>query len=166
VLQSIKENKKKIILISIPIILIVLILLCVSLFGGSVKSTASKYIRETKKVDTVETINGVVCISKKYMGHDKNTLGCLVLYTTPSGNSKSAYFEKGIYKGDGSNGGEATKYEDKTFYNLHALTAEEKAIKFIMEENLTVLSCEKEYNNEEGVIYIKLDDFPNWIDNK
>ena len=68
--------------------------------GDPIESEASKYIRETKKIDKVKEINAVICISRKNYGDNENTLGYVVLYSTKT-ESEFAFFEKGVYKGNG-----------------------------------------------------------------
>ena len=167
ILDKVKKlEKKKRLGIGAIIAAVLICVLCFTLFGGSpIESEASKYIRETKKIDNVKEINAVVCISKKYYGHDENTLGYVVLYSTKN-ESEFAYFEEGVYKGNGYNGGDATTSENRTFYNMHALSAITKALEFLDDEGLTNTSCKKHYEVDEGIVYIDLDDIWEWIENK
>ncbi len=161
-----KIGKKKLIGIGVIATVVVMCIICVSLFtGGPIESEAAKYIRETKKIDNVKEINAVVCISKKYYGHDENTLGYVILYSTKN-ESEFAYFEEGVYKGNGYNGGDASSSDGRTFYDMHALSAITKALEFIDEEGLTEATCEKHYEVDEGVVYIDLIDIWEWIENK
>lgn len=161
-----KIGKKKLIGIGVIAAVVVLCVVCFGMFaGGPVEFQAAKYIRETKKIDDVKEINAVVCISKKYYGQDENTLGYVVLYNSKD-DSEFAYFEKGVYKGNGYNGGDASSSEDITFYNMHALSAISKALEFINEEGLVETTCKKHYKADEGVIYIDLIDIEKWIENK
>lgn len=161
-----KIGKKKLIVIGAIAAVVVIFIMCVSLFsGGPIESEAAKYIRETKKIDNVKEINAVVCISKKYYGHDENTLGYVVLYSTKN-DSEFAYFEEGVYKGNGDNGGDASSSDDRSFYNLHALSAIIEALEFIDDEGLTNATCEKHYEVDEGIVYIDLIDVGEWIKNK
>lgn len=161
-----KIEKKKLIGIGATIVSVFICFLCFNLFGGGpIESEASKYIRETKKIDNVKEINAVICISKKYYGHDENTLGYVILYSTKN-ESEFAYFEDGVYKGNGYNGGDANTSDNRSFYNIHALSAITKALEFIDNEGLTDTSCEKHFEADEGVVYIDLDDIGQWIENK
>ena len=161
-----KINKKKLIFLSL---IIVFVVICIISIGGlssnSIKSEVTRYISETKKIDDVDEINAVFCITKKYYSHEENTLGYLILYNT-KGYSEFAYFEEGTYKGNGYNGGDASTSDERTFYNMHSLNAISDALHFIVEENLIFSTCEEYYDVEKGVIYINLINIWEWFENR
>lgn len=161
-IKKIVKNKKIMITVSV-IIVVVLGVMCISLCSSEpMEREASKYINEVKKMNNVEEINAVICISKEYYGRDENTLGYVVLYSTKT-DSDFAYFEEGVYKGNGYNGGNAETSEDESFNNLHSLYAIKEAVEFIDGANLAETTCERYYEREEGVVYINLIDFKSWI---
>lgn len=129
------------------------------------KSPATEYIEKVKQLDDVSKINGIITVTNDYVGED-NVTGFIILYTAKNGTADCAFFEGDIYKGNGYNGGEAAGTENDIFYNLAASSNMEEALQFIMNEGLTLLDCEETYDNNDndaGVLYVKLVDFPDWL---
>ena len=131
-----------------------------------IKADVSKYIKEIKIIDDVKDINGVVCISKQYYGKEDYTLGYVIFYSTDR-NCKIAYFEDGLYKGNGENGGSAAAEEDKLVNNINTTSAAKKAIEFIDSVFPTVLLSDismeiyfEDFN--EGIIYMSITSMSSW----
>ncbi|MBR4942114.1 MAG: hypothetical protein IKZ19_08970 [Clostridia bacterium] len=143
----------------------VTVIICVCLFSESaIESEANRYIREIKKIDNVKEISAVVCISSTTYGEDENTLGYVILYRTEK-TSDFAYFEEGIYFGNGFNGGDAlVRGGDKEIYNIRAFVALADALEFILSEDIPSKSFKKYYEVDKGVVYIAVIDVAEWVD--
>lgn len=147
------------------LLIIALLFSLASCSNSELEQEAKWCIKQTKKIAQVETINGYACFNKEYYGRDEKTLGILVLYETEY-SSYYAYFENRTYKGNGNNGGDAISDEDKTFYNLHSLTAAKELAEYISENNPTLAPVEEYTDNDEGLIYLKLDNIDSWLENQ
>ena len=160
-----KGNEKRIVvIIGIVVIALMGIIGIRTLLKSPIEKEASKYIREVKKIDEVESINGVVGIAKKEDDEEKITYGYVIFYSTKT-DSEIAYFINDVYMGDGNNGGDATSSENELFYNLGASLAIVESIEFMDEEGLIYTKCKEKYEVEEGIAYINLIDMETWFDN-
>lgn len=139
-----------------------------------IEKEANRYIKALKKIDNVESIDAVACISREIYEKEENTLGYVIFYSTKN-ESEIAYFENNTYLGNGYNSGITDKikkdspYLDKNgtdFNNMLVLHEFITALEFIDENNLDNATCEEFYEVEEGVVYLNLINIDKWIDNK
>ena len=164
--KTTKFNKKTLCIGAIVVAVILLIITFALAGGNEIESSAKKYISQTKKIDDVEEINAVACI-KNVTDEGEERFGYLILYINDDDESEMAYFLNDEYRGNGNNGGEAEGTENETFYNMGALNAVIKVLEFVDEEDLVSHSSyEEHFEIDEGIIYLKLYDVKEWIDNK
>lgn len=175
-LKKVELNKLK--KIGFAVIAAIVFIICIigvnELNRNPIEKEADRYIKALKKIDSVESVDAVACISREIYGNEENSLGYVIFYSTKN-ESEFAYFENNTYLGNGYNSGITDKIKkdspflDKNgteFNNMLALHEMITALEFIDDNNLEEATCEEFYEVEEGVVYIKLIEIEKWLENK
>jgi hypothetical protein len=125
-------NKKIIGIIGVAVIVAVIAIVGYSIIStmgvGGLEREARGYYRQLRNMYNVTSLDAVVCITKKYWGDDHATRGYLFVYN----GGRFAYFDKGEYKGNGSNGGSAMG-DARSFHNIHSLSAQKTYMEFLLD---------------------------------
>lgn len=148
----------------ISIVIVFILLLFSSIGSNPIEAKAGDCIKQLKKIESVESIDGYACI-KNIDSDGNSTFGYVIFYTNIYNSSEFAYFNNElVYGGNGSNGG--YKYGiDKDINNFNASYAAKKALECIQDFASPEEFSKRthSFEKDEGVIYLKNYNLKNWL---